>query len=209
MPLDSPLPRTAPRFPATVPARVWIVAAVAGLAASAVHAAGGPGGRLVEDGVYCALFAITAMACATRALRHGPAWRAWVTAAIGVSFWCAAEVTFRIVEPDRTTWYPRITLALLGVAFAFAYTTLLLLARARVRRADAVLWLDGVIAALGVDALAALVLYPHHGASRPGPHPGAGLLLARSPRSDSSSPCSDSPAGGRDRCGAWSRPGSR
>ena len=91
-------------------------------------------------------------------------------AAIGVCLWGSAEIVFRLSMSDPDAWYPRSTQVLLFVAFAFAYTTLVLLARERVRRFDTVLALDGVLAGLAAAAVAAVAAVPRaRRAPRPGP----------------------------------------
>ncbi len=143
-------------------ASAGIFAAV-GLAGIAVHAlnatVGIGGGALVEDWLYCGLYAAAVIACIAHA-RAGEARAGWIMAAIGVTFWGGSEVSFRILEHDPHAWYPPLTQALLAVAFTCAYTTLVLLARARVKRFDSVLALDGAVAALSTTAVAALFLFP-------------------------------------------------
>ena len=106
-------------------------------------------------------FMLAAASCAVRGVR-GDARTAWSFAAIGVFLWGSAEIVFRLSVSDPDAWYPRSTQVLLFVAFAFAYVTLVLLARERVRRFDMVLALDGLLAGLAAAAVAAVALFPAH-----------------------------------------------
>ncbi len=138
-------------------------AAVAALGV-AIHggfAIAGASSALVDDWLYCGLFMVAAGSCALRAWR-GDARAAWAFAAIGVFLWGTAEIVFRLSVSDPNDWYPRSTQVLLFVAFACAYTTLVLLARERVRHFDTVLALDGLLAGLAAAAVAAVVLFPAH-----------------------------------------------
>jgi len=138
-------------------------AAVAALGV-AIHggfAIAGASSVLVDDWLYCGLFMLAAASCAVRAWR-GNARAAWAFAAVGVFLWGTAEVVFRLSVSDPKDWYPRSTQVLLFVAFAFAYTTLVLLARERVRHFDTVVVLDGLLAGLAAAAVAAVVLFPAH-----------------------------------------------
>jgi two-component system, cell cycle response regulator len=159
----------------TTGARVFGAAALAGVAVHALHAATGGGGTVVVDWLYCSLYALAAVVCVVHA-RAGGARAAWYTAAAGVAVWGAAEVSFRVIEPNPSAWYPALTQGLLAVGFTLAYATLVLLARARVRRFDAILALDGAVMALAATAVASLLLFPD--SEYDGPAPPEGLLLA-------------------------------
>jgi len=161
----------------------FVVLAATGVAIHGLHAAGAVGGgvfdRLVTDWLYCALYALAAGACLRHALR-GDARVAWSAATAGLVLWGGAEVVFRLAEPDPRHWYPPASQAMLLVGFLLAYTTLILLARARVRRFDPLLALDGMIAgAGGASVAAALIFQPLEGAPPiPGSSAGApGVFL--------------------------------
>jgi hypothetical protein len=94
---------------------------------------------------------------------------------------------------------------MLLVGFVLAYTTLILLARARVRRVDPLLALDGMIAgAGGASVTAALIVQPLAGAP---PIPGSSAaapafyLAGAVSAWPSSSPCWVSRDGAQDGCG--------
>ncbi len=138
--------------------RAYLAAAVVGVS---IHAIGALAGQSpwISDWLYCSLFLLAAAACAYRA-HTGDASGAWATASIGVLVWGGAEIVFRLLRANAHDWYPRTTQAMLFIAFALAYTTLVLLARERVRRFDVVLALDGLLAGLAAGAAAALLLFP-------------------------------------------------
>ncbi len=143
------------------PSVAYAAVAAAGVAVHAGFAIAGSRSTLVDDWLYCALFMVAAASCAVRAVR-GDARAAWSFAAIGVFLWGSAEIVFRLSVSDPDVWYPRSTQVLLFIAFAFAYVTLVLLARERVRRFDMVLALDGLLAGLAAAAVAAVALFPAH-----------------------------------------------
>ena len=157
----------------------FVLAASIGVGVHGLHAAGAFRGglvdRLVEDWMYCALYALAAAACLRHALR-GDARLAWAAATAGVVTWGGAEVVFRLAEPSPRAWYPPASQGMLLVGFVLAYTTLILLARARVRRFDPLLALDGMIAgAGGASVAAALIFQPLAGAH---PVPGSSAAAA-------------------------------
>jgi len=143
--------------------RAFVLVAALGLAIHAVWALTGSTSTVVDDWLYCGLFFLAAASCADRG-RRGDGRRAWTMAAVGVVVWGAAEIAYRVSAPDPHRLYPRVTEVLLFLAFSLAYTTLGLLARERVRRFDAVLALDGVLAGLAVASVAAVSLFPSGGA---------------------------------------------
>ena len=136
----------------------------------------GTAGVVAGDLVFVGLLLTAATVTALRA-RVGPSPLAWSLATVGLLLWAAAEGYYRIAEPDPTAYYPAVTQFLLAGAFAFAYATLVLLARERVQRFDAVLALDGAIAGLTAAAVLAVWLLP----ANPPPNgdgPAAAPLLA-------------------------------
>ena len=154
----------------------FAVLAAAGLTVHAVHGATGFGGALattvVSGWIYCGLFLMTAVSCAVRARRAPEQRLPWTLAAIGVTVWAAAEVTYRVVEPDPSAPYPALTQALLLLSFFMATVTLVLLGRDRVRGVHLGLALDGLIGGLAISAVTAALLFPAAGApaaAQPGP----------------------------------------
>jgi diguanylate cyclase (GGDEF)-like protein len=161
----------------------FVLVAATGVVVHGLHGAGAFGGgvidRVVEDWLYCGLYGLAAAACLRHALR-GDARLAWTAATAGVVIWGGAEVVFRLTEPSPRAWYPPASRGMLLVGFLLAYTTLVLLARARVRRFDPLLALDGMIAGTGgASVAAALIFQPLAGAPVPGSSvAAAGIYLA-------------------------------
>ena len=83
-----------------------------------------------------------------------------MTAAAGVVLWAAAEVSFRLIEPDPTASYPVLTQGLLLLSFTLATATLVLLARQRIDGVHKGLALDGLIGGLAISSIAASLLFP-------------------------------------------------
>ena len=138
---------------------VFEAVAACGIAVHGAFALTGTSSTVVDDWLYCGLFFVAAASCADRG-RRGDARAAWTVAALGVVVWGLAEVVFRMQAPDPHSLYPRASQALLFAAFCFAYCTVGLLARERVRRFDPVLALDGIIAGMTAAALTAILLFP-------------------------------------------------
>ena len=162
----------------------FVLLAAAGVAVHGLYAAGAFGGgtvdRLVQDWLYCGLYALAAAACLRHALR-GDARLAWTAATAGVAIWGAAEVVFRLVEPSPRAWYPPASQVMLLIGFFLAYATLILLARARVRRLDPLLALDGMIAGAGGASVAAALIFESLAGAPPVPgsnQPEPGVYLA-------------------------------
>ncbi|MFN8174407.1 MAG: diguanylate cyclase [Solirubrobacteraceae bacterium] len=159
---------------AGVLAGVFAVLAVFGLATHALRATGAlpDASGLVTDVVYIGLFALTAAACARRAVVDRPDRLAWAIAAAGVLLWGAGEASYRLLEPDPSAPYPRPAQALLALAFTLAAITIVLLSRRRLRGFDAGALLDGLVGGLAVSALAAVLLFPQgaeHAGRQAGP----------------------------------------
>ena len=116
---------------------------------------------LVDDWLYCGLFLLAAASCAARAGEEmrGPGRSRRSAWSCGGRRRSCIAYRFPIRGPVS-----RGTQILLFLAFAFAYTTLGLLARERVRHFDAVLVLDGLLAGLAAAAVAAVSLFPSDGA---------------------------------------------
>jgi two-component system cell cycle response regulator len=142
----------------------FAVVAGLGIAVHGAFALAGTASTIVDNWLYCGLYLPAAASCAVRA-RRGDAALAWAVAAIGVVVWGSAEIVFRLETSDPHDWYPRAAQLLLFVGFCFAYTTLGLLARERVRHFDPVLALDGLLTGLAAASVAALLLFPALGQS--------------------------------------------
>jgi two-component system, cell cycle response regulator len=140
------------------------------VAALAVHVAhsllGVPGdGRLawvIEDGVYNFVLVGAAVVCVARACLVREERVAWALIGLGLVTWSAADlyytlVLFKMEEPP----YPSISDVGWLAFYPVCWIAVVLLMRRRIREFHASLWLDGMVAALGVAAFtAALVLPP-------------------------------------------------
>lgn len=144
------------------------------LALNALLGSGAGVSGVVFDVLFLAILAAAATATALRA-RAGPSPVAWGLATVGLVFWAAAELVYRVAETDPTAYYPAATQLLLAAAFACAYGTLVLLAHERIQRFDPVLALDGALAGLTAAAVVAVWLLPD---GMNGPTPGVAPLLA-------------------------------
>lgn len=146
-----------------------------------LHAVLGPAegaaGVVAGDVTFIGLLVAAAAMTALRAKTGAPS-LPWVLATVGLLLWAAAEAYYRISEADPAAYYPALTQLLLAGAFAFAYATLVLLARERVQRFDAVLALDGAIAGFTAAAVLAVWLLPANPAVPDGDGPAAAPLLA-------------------------------
>jgi two-component system cell cycle response regulator len=140
---------------------------VAGLA---VHVArtvlGVPGegllARVIDDGVYNVLLVGAALVCVARACLVRQERPAWALIAFALVAWSAADLYYTLVlsrleEPP----YPSVSDAGWLAFYPACWVGVVLLMRRRIREFHASLWLDGMVAALGVAAVtAALVLPP-------------------------------------------------
>jgi two-component system cell cycle response regulator len=177
--LSAPVATRGERELVSAGALVLIAAAAVGLAVHFAFALGGSSySPVVDDWLYCMLFAATSASCAWRAVRRPDERLPWAIAAVGVAVWMVAEVVYRVAETDPGAAYPPATRGLLVLAFLLAATTIAMLARRRVRSVETRLLLDGLIGGLAIAAVAAIPLFPGSEASagaQPGP-PGLFLL---------------------------------
>jgi two-component system, cell cycle response regulator len=141
----------------------WVVRAVALvppvlLAAYACVLAFDLGGPGVEDffstWVYNLLIAASALLCVTRAVAVPAERIVWVLVGLALTCWTASELYFELVLADEEfTPYPSIGDWLFLAFYPLVYCAFVLLARLRIREFQRALWLDGLIAALGVASL--------------------------------------------------------
>lgn len=157
--------------------RVGVPLALALLVLSALLGPADGAAGVLFDVVFVGVLVLAAVATGLRA-RVGPSALAWWLATAGLLLWAAAECVYRAGESDPTAYYPPATQLLLAGAFACAYGTLVLLARERIQRFDAVLALDGAIAGLTAAAVVAVWLLPAVADVGTGGGPAAAPLLA-------------------------------
>src|SRR5271170_3372529 len=133
--------------------------ALLGLALYAAHSIAGLGGhgldKLFEDWVFNWLLLASAALCLMRAAWCRAERRAWLALGIGLGCWAAGEILFT-VDPGQVTEgsFPAPSDFLWLVFYPASFVTLGLLVRSRVRVFYASLWLDGIVGALAIAALA-------------------------------------------------------
>ena len=153
---------SAGRNPAVRALRVLVVI---GLGAYAAHSLAGVGGRglddLFENWVFNALLGAGAALCLLRAASSPVERAAWNTLGVGLGAWVLGEVIFTL-DPSEVTsgTFPTTSDFLWLVFYPASFLTLGLLVRARVRHFYPSLWLDGIVGALAVGALAAQFVLP-------------------------------------------------
>jgi two-component system, cell cycle response regulator len=145
--------------------RVLCTAAVLAVCGYAAHSILGLGGRtldrLFENWVFNALFFAGAALCLLRALWCSYERGAWIAMGLGLGCWALGEVLFTL-DPGQVTAgsFPSTPDFLWLAFYPAAFATLGLLVRARVRQFYSSLWLDGLLGALAVGALACQFLLP-------------------------------------------------
>jgi two-component system cell cycle response regulator len=137
----------------------WCVAAVL-MAGLAVQFGTGVGGEdltaTLQDYLYNALLFAGAGFCLWRAVAIRDERAAWVIIGLGLVSWTAADIVWTAVwAEDPNAPYPSIADGLWLAWYPASYAGLVLLVRSRLRNTRASLWLDGVIGAVAVAALAA------------------------------------------------------
>jgi diguanylate cyclase (GGDEF)-like protein len=118
--------------------------------------------RVIEDWLYNGALIGAALVCVARAVWVREERLAWALIGFGLVAWSAADVYYALVlsKLDAPP-YPSIADAGWIVFYPACWIAVVLLMRRRIREFHASLWLDGIVAALGVAALtAALVLPP-------------------------------------------------
>jgi two-component system cell cycle response regulator len=139
--------------------------AAAGLCAFAAHSLLGLGGRaadgLFENWVFNGLLFAGAALCLLRAALSPLERSAWSGMGAGLFCWALGEVIFTL-DPGQVTQgsFPGTSDYLWLVFYPAAFLTLGLLVRARVRQFYPSLWLDGLVGALAVGALACEFVLP-------------------------------------------------
>jgi diguanylate cyclase (GGDEF)-like protein len=118
--------------------------------------------RVIEDWLYNGSLIGAALVCIARAVWVREERLAWSLIGFGLVAWSAADLYYTLVlsKLDEAP-YPSIADAGWLVFYPACWAAVVLLMRRRVREFHASLWLDGLVAALGVAAVtAALVLPP-------------------------------------------------
>ena len=123
------------------------------------------GGTSVEDffstWIYNALIAAAAVLCVTRAVAVPAERPVWLLVGLALTCWMASELHFELVLADvEDTPYPSLGDWLFLAFYPLVYAAFGLLARLRIREFQSSLWLDGLIASLGVASVTAALITP-------------------------------------------------
>jgi two-component system cell cycle response regulator len=151
--------------PRDLTVRVLRGVAVFGLCAYAAHSLVGVGGHgldgFFEDWVFNGLLFASSALCLLRAVWSTVERGAWTALGAGLACWALGEVVFTL-DPSQVTagGFPAMSDFLWLVFYPAAFLTLGLLVRARVRQFYPSLWLDGLVGALTVAALASQFVLP-------------------------------------------------
>ena len=111
--------------------------------------------------VFNFLIAASALLCVTRAVAVPAERVVWVLVGVALTCWTASELYFELVLADEeVTPYPSIGDWLFLAFYPLVYCAFVLLARLRIREFQRALWLDGLIAALGVASVTGALVAP-------------------------------------------------
>ena len=158
----SELKLSASRFLAV---RILRAGALVGLAAYAIHSLTAVGPQSLdgffENYLFNALLLSGSGLCLLRASFSECERGAWAALGVGLGSWAIGEVIFTL-DPSQVTSgpFPSISDFFWLIFYPAAFWSLGLLVRARVRHFYPSLWLDGVVGALAVAALASQFLLP-------------------------------------------------
>ena len=124
------------------------------------------GGPALEDffstWVYNVLMAASALLCVTRAVAVPAERIVWLLVGAALTCWTASELHFELALADeKVTPYPSVGDWLFLAFYPLVYCAFVLLARLRIREFQRALWLDGLIAALGVASVSGAVVGPY------------------------------------------------
>ncbi|HYN50690.1 MAG TPA: GGDEF domain-containing protein [Thermoleophilaceae bacterium] len=109
--------------------------------------------------VYNFLIAAAALLCVTRAVAVPAERIVWLLVGLALTCWTASELHFELFLADEEfTPYPSVGDWLFLAFYPLVYAAFVLLARLRIREFQSSLWLDGLIAALGVASVTAALV---------------------------------------------------
>jgi diguanylate cyclase (GGDEF)-like protein len=122
---------------------------------------GALGHHLFEDAIFNGLLVAGALLCLLRAAWISKEPAAWLTIGTGLAAWAAGTILFSAAPQTVTDHaFPTVPDALWIAFYPTAFLALGLLVKARTRQFYPSVWLDGVIGALAVSALAARFVLP-------------------------------------------------
>jgi len=128
----------------------------------ALHYAGvGPAWPAWAEHLYEALEVLAAACCLWRAVAHPKERKPWLAIGLGMVSFAAADLYYTIaLQPlGDDIPYPSLADALYLGLYPCCFVGLLLLARCRSGRLPWMLWVDGLIVALGFAAVASALVY--------------------------------------------------
>jgi two-component system cell cycle response regulator len=143
------------------PARLTLAAAAVLLAVLTLHYAGvGPAWPAWAEHVYEVIEGLAAACVLWRAFAHPAERAAWLAIGLGMLSFLAAEIYYSaVLQHADEVPYPSLADALYIGLYPACFAGLLLLVRARAGRLPWILWIDGVIIALGFVAVVAALLF--------------------------------------------------
>ena len=150
------------RAPRLHPARLTLAIAAVLVAVLALHYAGvGPAWPAWAEHLYESLEVIAAGCCLWRAVAHPKERKPWLVIGLGMVSFAAADLYYTIaLQPlGDDIPYPSLADALYLGLYPCCFVGLLLLARCRAGRLPWMLWVDGLIVALGFAAVASALVY--------------------------------------------------
>ena len=110
---------------------------------------------------YNFLIASAALLCVTRAVAVPAERIVWVLVGLALSCWTASELHFELfLAEEESTPYPSVGDWLFLAFYPLVYAAFVLLARLRIREFQRSLWLDGLIASLGMASVTAALVTP-------------------------------------------------
>ncbi len=148
---------------ATIRGARWLgwVALAAYAAHSIFHAGGNALDGFFEDWLSNALFVLAAGLCLARAALERRQRAAWLTLGTGLACWAIGQIASTVAPAGDGAPFPSLSDVFWLAFYPASYVTIVLLVRARVRDFHPSLWLDGLVGALSVSAVAAaFVLKP-------------------------------------------------
>jgi diguanylate cyclase (GGDEF)-like protein len=158
LPLSSALRPSEHRVLGTATAVLIALVAVTG-----AHAAFGIGGhgaeQLIRDWVTSAVYILVGVIVCWRAVRTNESRRSWMIFAFGISIYGLGNVLWAAwIEHLPNPPIPSICDGMWLTLYPCCYIGIVGLARLRERRAPARMWLDGIIAGLGIAAIGAALV---------------------------------------------------
>ena len=149
------------RTPRVHPARLILAATAALIAVLALHYAGvGPEWPAPAEHLYEGVEVIAAACCLWRAAAYRRERTPWLVIGIGMVSFAAADLYYtNVLQLKPEIPYPSLADALYLGLYPCCFAGLLLIVRCRAGRLPWMLWVDGLIVALGFSAVAGAVIY--------------------------------------------------